>query len=112
MQRSSGGAEGIRAKTSFSSRCVSTARAKAASCPQSIVTKLVADGSGLSPFVQAISQSVCLASTICMRIDVKYSWSSSAARAPIYPSETERSATKRPDAVECNTTKTYRVKSD
>jgi diguanylate cyclase (GGDEF)-like protein len=51
MQRSRPGAMGLRMKTSRASVSCSTFSAKAPSAPQSMVTKLVADGIGSSPVV-------------------------------------------------------------
>ena len=82
MQRFSGSTKGMRTKTPRSIRAESTALAKSPSRPQSTATKLVAEGSTLSPFFAAISPMRPRAASTRARICGIQSRSSSEAAAP------------------------------
>ena len=87
MQRSCGATHGIRTKTPRSASAARTARAKSPPCPQSIATKLVAEGSGDSPLSRAICAIRARASATCASIPDSQASSDSAASAPACPTE-------------------------
>jgi hypothetical protein len=82
MQRSCGGVKGMRTKMPRATRPDSTARAKSPSRPQSIVTKFVADSSGVSPLSRAISPIRSRAAAMSFTTRIRCPWSASAAMAP------------------------------
>ena len=72
MHRSRGAAPGMRTKTSRSCKRARRARAKLPSCPQSIVTKLVALGSGAMSWEVAISFRAAREEAMRSRTSAKY----------------------------------------